>query len=765
MVARKFVIDHCGSSFHVDYDTDDGFEVLFNALYPFSFSLPQIRLSQTILRSFYNCIAGAQVPAILSHLHPSRSAKGILGSDDNTMVSDDSDLESISDKLRLISIDEDDKSKHVETSLPDVMSSDEELARLLQAEEEALMMQQFVTSENREQVEQRILPYLDQVLMYEDPQRQEAARKTVPMDKIEEKALVALAREGSFKPTKDELDHAFLLQLLFWFKQSFRWVNSPPCGNCNNETINQGMGVATHSESLYGASRIELYRITRFPRYNDPMKLLETRNGRCGEWANCFTLYCRAFGFESRLILDFTDHVWTECFSPYFGRWMHLDPCEGIYDNPLLYEKGWGKKLNYVFGIARDGVYDVTKRYTKKWHEVLSRRAITTEPALASIISDITRERRRSLSSQMLITLDERDKSEVEEIERRLISRDDASISLPGRQSGDKEWRMARSEFGSDEHCSLSSSSCPVRKCVDEHVTKIYNAFLSVLSQLVEQASDSSRAREVLEIIRKILVSLKNSPFKTRRTKIDTVSNTLFSKTLPSFGQLLDALSLKYEPGVARPTDICIASDPMKTSLALPVAFHALDDLIYNLSACGKLKKKSLSWPLLKLNRICSGFILASGEELPFGIGAVDDDSQSLIQSLYQATSAFDGTRLSKWEEPNGATGCWIIYKVSDNQMHELVSYELMSANDAPERDPMDWILEGSEDGGSSWRFLNKQTSQKFDKRFQRKTYEVGSQSFLANAFRFRFLAVQDAKSTSRFQIGSIDLYGKTCRQ
>lgn len=31
------------------------------------------------------------------------------------------------------------------------------------------------------------------------------------------------------------------------------------------------------------------------------------------------------------------------------------------------------------------------------------------------------------------------------------------------------------------------------------------------------------------------------------------------------------------------------------------------------------------------------------------------------------------------------------MYKVSDNQMHELVAYELMSANDVPERDPMDW--------------------------------------------------------------------------
>lgn len=31
----------------------------------------------------------------------------------------------------------------------------------------------------------------------------------------------------------------------------------------------------------------------------------------------------------------------------------------------------WNKKLNYVIAISKDGVCDVTKRYTKKWHEVI----------------------------------------------------------------------------------------------------------------------------------------------------------------------------------------------------------------------------------------------------------------------------------------------------------------------------------------------------------------------------------------------------------
>ncbi|CAL5379710.1 unnamed protein product [Camellia sinensis] len=753
MVARKFLVRHNDSDFDIDYDTDDGFEVLKFQL----FSLTSI---------------------------PPDEQK-IFGGDDDRLVSDDSDLLSISDRLRLLSVN-DEEGKSVDQNA-ELVKSDEEFARMLQAEEEALMLQQYVATEDNSQIETRIRPYVSQVLMYEDPNRQDSARKTVPVERLEEKALVALAKEGNFKPTKSEQDHALLLQLLFWFKQSFRWVNAPSCDGCGGETTGIGMGIALSSETLYGASRVELYRcnscstITRFPRYNDPLKLLETRRGRCGEWANCFTLYCRAFGYESRLVMDFTDHVWTECMSPVLGRWMHLDPCEGIYDNPLLYEKGWKKNLNYVIAFAKDGVYDVTKRYTRKWHEVLSRRNITTDPILSIILSNIRRECRQNFTSQVISALEEQDRNEAEALERELHSKDDASISLPGRQSGDKEWRMSRSEFGSDEICFPSSCCCPARKCIDEHVTKIYNAFCPIISQFVEKSCSKSRAVEVLLFFKQMLINLKNSPFRTRRTSINPVSNGaqhLFLQMLPSFGQLFDALSLKSELDASGRVDIYLAADPVRTSIALPVLFHALDDVIHNVNICNNFNKNSLSWPLQKLNRIYSGLVLASGEELPFGI----------------VTSAFDGTRMSKWEEPNGARGCWIIYKVLDNQMHELVAYELMSANDAPERDPMDCkpvggkltklinerlglimalpaaflssivdpekgVLEGSDDGGSSWRALDKQSSQMFKNRFERKTFKIRSVGFLANAFRFRFLAVRDRQATSRFQLGSIDLY------
>lgn len=48
--------------------------------------------------------------------------------------------------------------------------------------------------------------------------------------------------------------------------------------------------------------------------------------------SKCFTLCCRAIGLEARLVLDKTDHVWTEIYSHYQQRWIHCDACEDAFD-------------------------------------------------------------------------------------------------------------------------------------------------------------------------------------------------------------------------------------------------------------------------------------------------------------------------------------------------------------------------------------------------------------------------------------------------
>jgi len=96
-------------------------------------------------------------------------------------------------------------------------------------------------------------------------------------------------------------------------------VNTKRCTGCYaKSTVNIGMTSPMDNDLLHGANRIEMHECefcktcTRFPRYNDPVKLLETKEGRCGEWANCFTLCVKSMGIEARFIMDWTDHVWTE---------------------------------------------------------------------------------------------------------------------------------------------------------------------------------------------------------------------------------------------------------------------------------------------------------------------------------------------------------------------------------------------------------------------------------------------------------------------
>lgn len=97
-------------------------------------------------------------------------------------------------------------------------------------------------------------------------------------------------------------------------------------------------------------------------RSSNPLKIIELGKGRCGEFAILYTALCIAHGYRARLILDITDHVWTEVFVGDHW-WMHVDPTEKRIDDPQMYERDWRKKLTKIYAYE-DGVEtDVTDTY------------------------------------------------------------------------------------------------------------------------------------------------------------------------------------------------------------------------------------------------------------------------------------------------------------------------------------------------------------------------------------------------------------------
>lgn len=177
---------------------------------------------------------------------------------------------------------------------------------------------------------------------------------------------------------------------LKWFKVDFfKWISSPPCKSCNGVTTYNSMKMIMYtSMGREYNDRCELYScaacpevVTEFCRYNCPVKLMDSRGGRCGEFANAFSAILNAAGIKNRIVMDYTDHVWVEVFDFEQYRWVHADPCENAYDCPLMYEEGWGKKLAKMVAFDRWYTVDVTRRYTKKYYSEVKERGLTIERA------------------------------------------------------------------------------------------------------------------------------------------------------------------------------------------------------------------------------------------------------------------------------------------------------------------------------------------------------------------------------------------------
>jgi transglutaminase-like putative cysteine protease len=98
-------------------------------------------------------------------------------------------------------------------------------------------------------------------------------------------------------------------------------------------------------------------------RHNDPKEILVYGRGRCGEFSILFTALCLAHGYRARLILDMSDHVWTEVWNTKEGRWIHVDPSEKKIDDPKMYERDWKKDLKEIYAFENGNVENVTLRY------------------------------------------------------------------------------------------------------------------------------------------------------------------------------------------------------------------------------------------------------------------------------------------------------------------------------------------------------------------------------------------------------------------
>lgn len=87
--------------------------------------------------------------------------------------------------------------------------------------------------------------------------------------------------------------------------------------------------------------------------------------------------------------------------------------------------------------------------------------------------------------------------------------------------------------------------------------------------------------------------------------------------------------------------------------------------------------------------------------------------------------------------------------------------YALTSANDFPQRDPMDWRLLGSNDGGKTWSLLDERKGVIFSDRHQRKLFKIPNRTAF-NVYRLEIERIRKPSEANSVQLAGLDPLGET---
>ncbi|KAI5952259.1 PNG1 [Candida jiufengensis] len=303
------------------------------------------------------------------------------------------------------------------------------------------------------------------LLPYKNPNSLDIALNTIDLPKIYENVE---KREKENQNPNLRYDDFIVLELLHYFKNDFfKWVNSPSCTCGNSEQIEHKGIKKPPPNNLDQISIIEVYQCLKckksieFPRINNPVSLLNTRKGRCGEWVNCFLLILEALIGEGkdriRYVLNQEDHVWCEYYSYGLGKWVHLDPCEAVFDEPLLYCNNWGKRMSYVIGFNMNSIVDLSDKYITKVKQI-EQKEVVDPKEVKKVIEFYNYKKLHDFCSLLKQENSHRDVmlQVYEQIivprNREYISSDGKatpSSNIPkGRQTGSSEWTKSRGENG-----------------------------------------------------------------------------------------------------------------------------------------------------------------------------------------------------------------------------------------------------------------------------------------------------------------------------